>query len=155
MSTESRMCYGLIETVLGGWADGCKRMLSEGESPDTRDSLGQSALMVAAAYGRTECVEALLAAGADTELADRRGMTALMEAVSHGRGDCVAALLAAGASVFAKSHDGRVARDFASDKRGLAVFDDIDAMVRAVEEGVALSEEAAGGGVGKGAAPSV
>ena len=59
---------------------------------DTRNRAGQTALMMAALFGRAAQVEMLLAAGADPEIADRAGNTALGLARQQGN-EIMAALL--------------------------------------------------------------
>jgi len=79
---------------------------------------GITPLVVAAAKGHSDCVEALIAAGADVNAKeDTRDTTALMCAASKafkGSPDCVKALIAAGAEVNSKNMDGTTALMFAA-----------------------------------------
>jgi ankyrin repeat protein len=63
---------------------GIELLLKRKTSVDSRDSLGRTALMVAALQGHTGIAATLLDAGAQVGLADTRGTTALMEATRSG-----------------------------------------------------------------------
>ena len=69
---------------------------------------GLTALMKAAMYGRTDCVERLVSAGSDVSAVDGRGRVALMLAALNGETSVVLSLLAAGAALSAV--DGRYGR---------------------------------------------
>lgn len=66
---------------------GVELLLKRKVKVDTRDSLGRTALMVAALQGHAAIAAALLDAGAQVGLADSRGTTALMEATRSGSED--------------------------------------------------------------------
>ncbi len=57
---------------------------------------GQTALMYAAKYGRTEAVKALLKAGANVNIVDKNGNTAIISAHREGHTEIVQAILEAG-----------------------------------------------------------
>lgn len=57
----------------------------------------RTALIIAANYGKAECVEEILRRGALINAIDKYEMTALMHASKHGHKDCVAILLSRGA----------------------------------------------------------
>ena len=94
------------------------RVLVAGEGVDARDALGQTPLMLAAAFGSVEAVRVLLAAGADARAASSSGATALHWAVSSL--DKTRALLAAGADVNAVTQLGRSPLLVASSGHGMS-----------------------------------
>lgn len=61
-----------------------------------RDSFGNTALMAAAARGRSACAAVLLRAGADPNIKNKRGYMALNAAVDAGHADCVGLISAHG-----------------------------------------------------------
>lgn len=63
---------------------GVELLLKRKVKVDSRDSLGRTALMIAALQGHVGIAAALLDAGAHVGLADSRGTTALMEATRSG-----------------------------------------------------------------------
>lgn len=73
--------------------------------PDTKDSMGQTPLMMAVAFGSSGAVDLLLNAGADVKAAATSGATALHW--SRGDADKVRLLLDRGADVNARSQLGR------------------------------------------------
>ncbi len=66
-----------------------KELLADGKDPDSRQSDGLSALMVAASYGDTAIAELLLAKGANPNLRAPGGVTALSAARAAGKPDMV------------------------------------------------------------------
>jgi uncharacterized protein len=64
-----------------------------------RNPLGETALMLAAFFGRSRCVEVLLNRGTDIGEANRQGWTPLTYAAFNGHGEIVALLLKNGAAV--------------------------------------------------------
>ncbi len=66
---------------------GIELLLKRKANVDSRDSLGRTALMVAALQGHTAIAATLLDAGTQVGLADSRGTTALMEATRSGSED--------------------------------------------------------------------
>jgi ankyrin repeat protein len=81
-----------------GDAAALAEMLAQGESVDSRDRYGQTALMLAARAGHDEAVEVLLAHGADLDCAAKYHLTALMLAAINDRVEIVRMLIAAGAN---------------------------------------------------------
>lgn len=73
-------------------------ILKSGVPVDSRDGHGNTALQVAAAHGRAECVVQLVAAGAAVDASNGLGWTALMQAARHGHMRAVMMLLASGAA---------------------------------------------------------
>lgn len=77
-------------------ASGLKALLEEKADPNTRDSIGRTALAVAVKENDLECVKALLKAGADCNLADKDGNTPLIYAAEEDRVECMKILLGSG-----------------------------------------------------------
>jgi len=70
-------------------------------------------VLLAAAQGATDIVQALLAHGADINAKDTSGRTALIQAASQGHIDTLQGLLARGANVNARNNDGETALTWA------------------------------------------
>lgn len=81
------------------------------------DASGRSALMTAAALGRTAAVKLLLRLGAGVDCASADGKTALHFAAKAGAFEAAACLLAAGANALAVSASGKDPRSIARDER--------------------------------------
>ncbi|XP_025978632.2 ankyrin repeat domain-containing protein 29 isoform X2 [Dromaius novaehollandiae] len=73
---------------------------------DCKDSLGTTALMVAAYYGHIDCVRELVLQGADINLQRESGATSLFFAAQQGHNDVVKFLFEFGASTEFKNKDG-------------------------------------------------
>ena len=80
---------------------------------DVTDAHGNTALMVASAYGYSDVVAILVDAGADVNATGRIGNTALIVAVQGGHADVTRQLLAAEALVDVVNDYGTNARDLA------------------------------------------
>lgn len=98
-----------------------KRLLEAGARVNEQDAAGNTALILAAQFGRSESVKLLLEAGANVQLPNEHGWTALIHAVnSSGSYDeanmteIIKGLLAAGADVNAVDRQGKTALDYAS-----------------------------------------
>lgn len=87
----------LIHAVLNNNAPAVKRLLAAGASPDTRNSQGSQALVVAANRGFTPAAVALLDGHAQVNAISKSGMTPLLEAAETGHADTVKILLERGA----------------------------------------------------------
>lgn len=74
----------LHEAVVQGDLPRLKRLLEQGVDMNSRDALGQTPLMVAAAGDNKAVLMALLEAGADVSLADPEGLTAANRAQQAG-----------------------------------------------------------------------
>ena len=72
-------------------------LLEGGKNPNTRQSDGQTALMIATGNGDVEMVKALLAKGADPNLRGPQGVNALIIAKESGRDEVLKLLEAQGA----------------------------------------------------------
>lgn len=94
----------LLGRVRDGDIRAVERLLRSGVDPNTRDTSGATALMLAAAFAPQAAMQALLRAGAEVNAANQSGATALMWA-SHDP-EKVRLLLARGANVHAARPDG-------------------------------------------------
>lgn len=81
------------------------RLLQAGASPDGVNAEGETALIRAAAAGRTKCVQLLLAAKASPHIADHQGQTPLIHAALGGHSGVITALLKARADINAQDHE--------------------------------------------------
>lgn len=77
--------------------EGVRRLLRDGADPNAPNTLGWTALMIAAANQHLDCVRLLLEAGADPNTSNLLGRNALMFAARYGNIDIVRELLAHGA----------------------------------------------------------
>lgn len=93
--------YGQLSTV--------RLLLDRGVDVDSRDALGRTALIAAAAEPDAGLMPLLLERGADVSLRDRDGSDALTVAVIKGRSKNVALLLDAGAALDARGPQGETA----------------------------------------------
>ena len=98
-----------------------KRLLDAGARINDQDADGNTALMLAAGFGRIDSVKRLLEAGANVRLSNQYGWTALIYAAnSSGSYDdtnmteIVKGLLAAGADVNVGDLQGKTALDYSS-----------------------------------------
>ena len=100
---------GCLRALLDFGADANARFLTEATAPEhRRQTADDTALIVAVADGREECLKALLVAGAHVDLPGARGRTALHEACRAGHVSCAEALLGAGAPLGCKDDAGRL-----------------------------------------------
>ena len=84
----------------------CKALIKAGADVNAKDNDDQTALMWAACYGHTACVDVLIKAGADVSAKVNDVLTALMWAARYGHTACVEVLIKAGADVNVKANDG-------------------------------------------------
>lgn len=89
----------LFEAVQSNNVPELKRLVKNGVDVNSRDDIGQTALMHACTQGYKESAAILLSAGADIDAQDAVGGTALMYAGLEGREDAVRLLLDKGADV--------------------------------------------------------
>ena len=80
---------------------------------DARDSKGRTLLMLAAAMGSRELLDAMLERGANLELQQHQGTTALMFASFAGEQTIATRLVAARARIDARDKHGLIAQDYA------------------------------------------
>jgi len=83
-----------------------ENMLKAGIDPNTRTSLGNRPLLIAAKKRNPRLLEILIANGAKVDAPDRTGLTALMAAASMGLAPNVRVLISAGANVNARDEKG-------------------------------------------------
>ncbi len=89
-------------------------LLDRGAIIDTRDAMGRTALMYAAAGPYSQTVQLLLERGADlNNRGKEEGWTALMFAAAEGQSDVIQVLLNDGAESKVTDLDGDTALDFA------------------------------------------
>ena len=87
-------------------------LLKAGANPNARNSLGRTALMLSARYGRDQIAFALIESGANLDLLDEvYGHGALMVAARKGHVGIVKLLLDHGADAMATDHSGKTASD--------------------------------------------
>jgi hypothetical protein len=87
----------LITAVVMRDHDAAKELLADGKNPNSRQSDGQTAIMIATSNGDTEMVKALLAKGADPGLRGPAGSNALSLAKESGNAEMVNLLESQGA----------------------------------------------------------
>lgn len=91
-----------------------RRLIEGGADVNWRDSIGETALFGAAAWGHVEVVRFLLGAGADCNIAEASiGYTPLHWAASHGNLETLKLLVGAGADPTVADQHGRLAADVA------------------------------------------
>ena len=73
-----------------------RRALAQGASPQSRNRLGKTALLMAAEKGQATLLDVMLEAGTDVNLASLEGVTPLMHARRHGYKAITDILTAAG-----------------------------------------------------------
>jgi hypothetical protein len=96
--------------------EGVSLLLSKGANPNTTNSVGRSALMLATFGQPSSVVEALLQAGANVNSQDRNGNTALIAAVEFKNVEAVKLLLKAHADRALINRAGQTALSMASDE---------------------------------------
>ncbi len=84
-------------TAARGDLNGLRALLNTGRTPDMRDDLGQTPLIVAVRYNRINSARVLLARGADPNAMDNAGNTALHYAIANNHFPMVEALMTMGA----------------------------------------------------------
>ena len=101
---ELRAETGLFEAVRNGDLATVQTLIRSGAGPNSRNYIGVTPLMYAAAFASQELVHLLLDSGADVNATSNAGATALMWAT--GNTSNVRLLLERGAAVDAKAKDG-------------------------------------------------
>ncbi|OOG43803.1 hypothetical protein B0B52_07695 [Polaromonas sp. A23] len=88
----------LHEAAWAGDIAGAQKLLDHGADVNWADSIGETALFGAVAWGHAEMVRFLLSHGAEFNLSEKNGYTPLHWAASHGNLATLQALLDAGAN---------------------------------------------------------
>ena len=103
-----------VDSAKKGDVEAAKLFLTEGIDINVQNERGQTALMRAAEYQRTEVVALLLGKGADVNVkSNRNRRTALMEAASAGNLAIIKQLAERGAGVNEKDYTNNTALHFA------------------------------------------
>ena len=100
---------------------GIERALQQGAAVNSRNRLGESALIVVLKNNHPELARLLLDAGADVNQPAINGVTPLMAAAYGGQADIVRVLLAKGADVGAVDRIGKNAMTYAAGEGGTAI----------------------------------
>jgi ankyrin repeat protein len=95
-------------------SEGVSLLLAKGANPNTANSVGRSALMLATFGQPVSAVKDLLQAGANVNAQDRNGNTALMAAVEYNNVEAVRLLLKAHADRALRNKDGETALSIAT-----------------------------------------
>jgi ankyrin repeat protein len=119
----------IMVNVMNGNLEGVKKCIEKGQSVETRDGAGQTALILAASFRHSDVVEYLVKKGADVNAKTKEGFTALMAAASSEpyKGnynlDIVEYLIKKGAEVNAKTNDGTTALVWAITSRNIKIVE--------------------------------
>lgn len=96
-------------------AEGLKQHIAQ--NPDSmnerEDAWNATPLIMAAYYGKNDCVEALIQAGAELDTQDKDGDTALTSAAKMGQYNSSKLLLDAGADITIRTNSGKTAKTIA------------------------------------------
>ena len=107
-----------LDAAFRGRTETVKKLLARGANPDSRDDIGQTALMGAARNGHVQTVIVLLEAGAEVNVKlHATNWTALLLAAFYGHAKVVKALLAHGADPKVRDSEGKTALAWARTKR--------------------------------------
>jgi ankyrin repeat protein len=98
-------------------------LIDKGQSPESADANGQTALMVAVNWQNPKSINELLAKGAKIDAKDSKGRTALMQASFWGNLNMVKLLLDKGADINATDNQGETALTIAGDRGEMWVVD--------------------------------
>ena len=91
------------------WWPNVLKVLGRGADPNAAGPVGNTLLMMGAAWNNLEVVNVALAAGANADLQNKSGETALILAAAYGREGIVVRLLAAGANADLQKKSGETA----------------------------------------------
>jgi ankyrin repeat protein len=87
-----------LELIKNGKTEEVGRTLTRGQSPNTSDSSGRTAVMYAAAAGYIDIIQLLVKNKANFRMKDRQGRSAVFWAAASGQEEALALLLELGAS---------------------------------------------------------
>ena len=96
----------IFGAALAGDVDAIRKAIAGGDDLDLRDDNGNTALITASSFGRTEVAIVLIDGGADPDLKNQRGDTPLMVASFFCRKEIVKALIEIGADKEIANNDG-------------------------------------------------
>ena len=99
----------LLAASASGKTDEAKTLITQGARIDVRDSLGRTALHLAALHGEAGTVMSLIAAGSGVRLKDNAGFTPLHMGASRGHEAVCFALVNSGADINAIGNEGHTA----------------------------------------------
>ena len=100
-----------------------QELLDSGVSPNTQDTDGYTALMLASNQGNAEIVQALIAAGANLNLQNTNGDTALNIAMQDEHTGIAQALIAAGANLDLQATNGNTALIYATNVGNVEIIE--------------------------------
>ena len=106
---DADLTHELLSAARRGQADTIQALLAQGSNVDTRNLVGETALIQAAEKGRLEVVELLITHHAEVNAQDKLGWTALMRAAYEGHLKVMERLIAAGATLSLKNRHGATA----------------------------------------------
>ncbi len=109
----------LMRASASGEVGSVQELLEGGADPNAANERGETALSLAAQFGRTEVIALLLGRGALVDAPDTDGVTPLMKAARFGREEAVEELLRGGADRERKDREGRDAASWARRSRGI------------------------------------
>jgi hypothetical protein len=98
-------------------------LLDKGQSAESADPGGQTALMVAALWKKPDSITELLSKGAKIDAKDNKGRTALMQVSFRGNTDMINLLLDKGADINATDNQGETALTIAGDRGETAIVE--------------------------------
>jgi len=98
--------HPFIVAARTGELSAVRELIARGDTPDVRDSIGQTPLMIATAAGDIEIVNAIVAATKKIDTKDNQGNTALALAAIHDQPEIAQTLLDAGASPNVQNRQG-------------------------------------------------
>ena len=114
-SFHSQNRYTIVMAAAEAGSDECLDVLLDaGADANTRNQLGETALLLASRYGYEKCVSSLVRAGADVNATDHFSTTSLMNTAVEGHAKCTRELIAAGANMNMADHLGYTALIFSA-----------------------------------------
>jgi len=110
----------MVSAAMDGQTARVAALLQKGVDANAANANGQTALMWAAAFGRTDVLRLLLAHGAMVDARDKvHSRTAMLYAAQNGQAAAIELLLAKGAQANARDRDGSTALIYAARRGGI------------------------------------